>query len=72
MEEAVLTKAQARKKHREEMAKQGIKLGCRKPSSAKAKNRLKYPPEGKCLVCGMRRDVCLCDNRSAFVKARAG
>lgn len=68
-----ITKTQARKKHREELARQGIKIGLpRKPSSAKAKNRLKYVPEGKCLVCGRRRDLCLCDNRSEFVRTRIG
>lgn len=66
------TKAEARKRHREELLKRDIpiKIGCRKPTSAKANNRRKYPPQGTCMVCGERRDRCKCDDRSGFVKAR--
>ena len=64
------TKAGARRRNRKELAARGIVIGCKKPESAKAKNRLKFPRQGKCLACGRHSETCNCDDRSEWMKKR--
>ena len=66
----VETKDEARRRNRKELAAKGIQIGCKKPESAKAKNRIRYPMQGKCLVCGELAGVCKCDDKSEWMKKR--
>jgi len=60
MDETVLSKAEARKRHRIELAAKGIQLGLRKPRSAKARQPEELRRQGICLVCGKKAYECEC------------
>jgi len=60
MDETVISKAEARKRHRIELAAKGIKLGLRKPRSAKSKFGDEDRRQGICLVCHKKAHECEC------------
>ena len=67
-----MSRAQIRKRHREQMKEKGIIIGCNKVVSAKANNREAFATTGRCMVCCELSKSCKCDDRSAWTRTRIG